>query len=467
MIKMKKILSSGLLVILTAALLFSCKKDISKIGVDVVGENPLEVTYMDTITVQVYSELLDSLRTDELSSHVVGAYKDPVFGMLNASVYSQFNIKPGNENFKFGTNPVLDSVVLYIAYSNVDLYGDTSFQHNWAVYELGENIYADSAYYSFHNARIKNEALAYTSFVPNFDSVPFIQIDEVEETADTSMILNPVKINLSEVFGNRLLSYDTAVYEDNETLREEFKGIYITTLDQNLPTNQGSLLDLNFQSDNTFIRLYYHNDESIEEEEENSLEFDLVVNYNTARFSNFNHYEYREASPEFRSQVIDGNTDLGSEIIYLQGLAGVRSVIKFPYLNKMDDHYNYAVNEAKLFIHNQDVESGPAPMSSLTLSQKVVIDSVDYHYTVPDASSGERYFSGIYDQEEEMYFFRITQYIQDLIQGHTEDNELRVEIIGGAIHPNRLIGFGSEPMMDEAKRIRLQIIYTKIDSDDK
>jgi len=189
MMNMKKILSSGLLIIITAALLFSCKKDISKIGVDVVGENPLEVIYMDTATVLVYSELLDSLRTDELSAHVVGALKDPVFGTLNASVYSQFNINPGNESYNFGDTPEIDSVVLYIAYANVDLYGDTAYQQEWVIYELGDDIKADSAYYSFQNTRLKQEPLAYTSFIPNFDSVEFIEENTIDETYDTSTIL--------------------------------------------------------------------------------------------------------------------------------------------------------------------------------------------------------------------------------------------------------------------------------------
>lgn len=458
---MKKILSSGLLIIITAALLFSCKKDISKIGVDIVGENPLEVIYMDTATVRVYSELIDSLRTDELSAHVVGVIKDPVFGTLNASVYSQFNIDPGNESYSFGDSPEIDSVVLYIAYANVDLYGDTSFRHEWVVYELGDEITGDSAYYSFQNTRLKQEPIAYTSFIPNYDSVEFIEENTVDDTYDTSMILNPVKIYLSNEFGERVITSDSTVFEDDGTLSEVFKGIYITTLEQNLPSSGGSLVDLDFQSDDTFIRFYYHN------EEEDSLSYDLVVNYNTARFSNFNHYEYRDASPEFRSQVINGHTEEGEELIYLQGLAGVRTVIEFPYLSKIDDYYNYAVNEAKLFIYNQDTESGYTPISSLTLSQKVVIDSVEYQYTVPDASSGDNYFSGKYDQTEHRYFFRITQYIQDVIQGYTEDSKLRVEIIGGAVHPNRLIGYGHDPMMDESKRVKLQIIYTKIDSDEE
>lgn len=459
---MKNILTSGLLILLTAALLFSCKKDISKIGVDVVGENPLEVIYMDTVTIRTYSELIDSLRTDELSAHVVGAIKDPVFGTLNASVYTQFNIDPGNESYDFGTNPTLDSVVLYIAYANVDLYGDTSYQQNWVVYELGDDLESDSAYYSFQNTRIKQEPLAYASFIPNYDSVEFIEEDTDDETYDTTMIMNPVKIYLSEEFGNRIISYpDTSVFEDDESLREIFKGIYITTLEQNLPSSGGSLVDLNFQSDDTFIRFYYQNDE------EDSLTYDLVVNYNTARFSNFNHYEYRDASPEFRSQVINGHSEDGKELIYLQGLAGVRTVIEFPYLSEINDYYNYAVNEAKLFIYNEDTESGYTPISSLTLSQKVIVDSVEYQYTVPDASSGDNYFSGIYDETEQRYFFRVTQYVQDVIQGYTDDNQLRVEIIGGAVHPNRLIGYGYEPMMDESKRVQLQVTYTKIDSDEE
>jgi len=448
-----------------AALLFSCKKDISKIGVDVVGENPLEVIYFDTASIKVYSELIDSLRTDEdfISTSVVGAIKDPVFGTLNASIYNQFRLETGDADHEFGEGYQLDSIVLYIAYADTQVYGDVSYAQNWTVFELGEDLVKDDTIYSFETRRTTDAILGQTSFVPKFDTVDLYDYNKDE--IDTSRIIRRVRIPLSEEFGNRLME-NTDIYESNEAFLEAFKGIYITTLEEHMPSSGGATLRLDFENDLTYIRLYYTNTAHAEEYDY-SLNFDFIVNMNTARFGNFNHYDYADADPQFKAQVLGGDHSLGSEMIYMQGLAGVRTVVEFPHLNAMEDYYNYAVNEAKLFFYDID-DSDPKlpPISSLSLSYKREISDVVNQYTIPDAGSGTNYFGGKYNSDDELYYFRLTQYIQDLIKGETYDNKLRVEIVGGAVNANRLIAAGHEPMMDLEKRVRLQITYTKIDSDE-
>jgi len=452
--KMNKIFSSSLLVILMAAFLFSCQKDISKIGVNVVGSNPLVVTYMDTITVRVHSELIDTLRSDELSSHVLGAYKDPTFGMLNASVYSQFRLPVGGDSWDFGEGAVLDSIILYIKYANTDIYGDTNYAQHLTVYEVGEDMSREDAYFSNQNLRIKNDVLGDKTFIPRFDSI-------VDPNDTSKKIIRPINIPLSNEFGERLLNLDTSAYDNIENFLNEFKGLYITTLNENLPSSGGALVNTDFEDGSaTYIGLYYHNNDK------DSLVYKYVVNFNAAHFSNFNHYGYQDATADFRQQVIDGDTTLGEQKIYMQGLAGVRTLIEFPYLNKMPDFYNYSVNDAKLFVYDIDTTSGYSAISSLTLSQELVVDSVANYYLISDASSGDRYFSGKYNFDGNRYYFRITQYIQDLIAGRTPGNKLRIEIVGGAVHPNRLVAAGWNPTADlQDKKIQLQLIYTKIDND--
>lgn len=442
-----------------ALVIFSCKKDISKIGVNVVGDNPLKVTYVDTSSMIVHSELIDSLRTDELSVHIMGAIKDPVFGTMNASLYSQFRLKSGYEDYDFGTNPQLDSIVLYITYSETEVYGDTNYMQKWSVYEVGEDMFLDTAYYSFQQLRTQADVLGYAEFIPNFDSVEYIDV----VAGDTTTILQPIRIPLSAELGMRLLAYDSLVYKDNESFMEAFKGIYITTIESNLPNSGGNLVSANFASDNTYIRLYYHNDEFPTDSLENSLQFDYVVNYSTARFSNFNHYDYHDADADFRAQVIDGDTTLSSEKVYLQGLGGVRTIVTFPHLPLMEDYDKFSINEAKLILSDIDETSNLPAIDELTLSYKVIIDSADYYYTITDASSGDLYFGGEYNSTNKNYTFRITQFMQDLLQGKNDDNKLRIEIVGGAIHGNRLVAGGSNPLIINDKRIKLQLIYTKIE----
>jgi len=452
--KMNKIFSSSLMLVLTAALLFSCQKDISKIGVDVVGENPLIVTYMDTISIRVHSELVDTLRSDELSSHVLGAYKDPVFGTLNASVYSQFRLPASSADWDFGEGAELDSIILYIKYSNTDIYGDTNYQQHLTVYEVGEDMARDEAYFSNQNLRVKNTILGEASFIPKFDSI-------IDPQDTSKKIIRPIIIPLSNEFGEHLLHLDSTAYSSIENFLAEFKGLYITTLNENLPSSGGSLVNTDFEDgEKTYIGLYYHNNDK------DSLSFKYIVNFNAAHFSNFNHYQYQDASEDFRRQLIDGDTTLGEEKIYMQGLGGVRTIIEFPYINKLPDYYNYAINDAKLFIYDIDTASGFEAVSTLTLSQRVEVDGIPNYYLIEDASSGEQYFGGKYNLEGNKYFFRITQHIQSLIAGDTPDNKMRIEMVGGAVHPNRLVAAGWNPSGDlQDKKVVLQLIYTKIDND--
>lgn len=468
MVKMKKIYQSSLLILLIAAFLFSCKKDISEIGVDVVGENPLEVIYVDTFSIIAHSELVDSMRTDELSSHLLGAYIDPVFGTLNASIYSQFRLEAGNEDFEFPEGAAVDSIILYMAYAETEVYGDTNYQQHITIYEVGDQIYRDSSYYHFQNLRTKDDVLGELIFRPTFDSIDYHEIVG-EDTIESGQKIAPISLRLNDDFGERLIEYGPDVYESNESFLQEFAGLYITTLDQHLPSSEGSLMNVDFLSDDTKITLYYSfvltNDDGVDSTYQD--EFDLVCNSNTARFGNYNHYDYYNASPEFRSQVIDGDTTKGEELVYLQGLAGTRTIITFPYINKIEDYYNYAVNEAKLFLWDVNDPGSDLPaIPSLSLSQQVeLLDSTYAYYTIPDATSGDRYFNGEYNGTDRNYYFRITQFIQDLIQGHTVDNKLRVEIIGGAVNANRTILGGYNPM-DETKKLQLQILYTKIDAEE-
>lgn len=472
---MKKIYKSSLLVLMAAALLFSCKKDISQIGVDVVGENPLEVIYVDTFSIVAHSEIVDSMPTDDLSSHMFGAYKDPVFGTLNTSIYSQFRLDASNTGFIFPDDAVYDSIILYLDYADTVVYGGNSLnpsQNHISIYEVGDQLEEEETYYHFQNLRTKDELLGDMVFIPSFDSVDFYEYDADSTVVDSGRRIPPLAVPLSDELGLRFFEYGPDVYESNETFLAEFAGLYMTTLDQHLPSSDGSIVNFSFLTNETKISLYYHYTDTVDETvtpiETRVVHesFDLICNTNTVRFGNYNHYDYFDASPEFKAQVIDGNTDLGEEVLYLQSLAGVRTYISFPHLNKMDDYYNYAVNEAKLFLWDVDDPSSQlAPISALSLSYQVDVDSSLLYYSVPDVSGGSNYFNGDYSESQENYFFRITQYLQDLIRGDTENNEIRVEIIGGAVNANRSIIGGYNPM-DETKKLKLEVIYTKIDADE-
>jgi hypothetical protein len=455
--KAKNIFKGGFIILILASILLACKKDISEIGVDIVGNNPLEVIFIDTIEIKAYSEIIDSMRTDELSSHLLGAYKDPVFGTINASIYAQFLLRSADVDHRFGDDPVLDSVVLHLAYASNETYGgdpDDPSQNHISIYEIGEQMDLSTDYYHFQNLRTKSELLAESVFIPSFDSVEYEQI--VGEDTTIAKKIPPLSIRLSDAFGQRFIDADTIVYDDQESFIEEFAGLYITTLDQHLPQTKGSLMNINFRNDDTKITLYYHNTTD-------TLELSFIANSSSAaRFGNYNHYDYQDASDDFKQQVLEGETALGSEMVYLQSLAGVRTIIQFPNINRIDDYYNYAINEAKLFLWDaEDTTTVLDPIDAVTITYKIN-DST--YSQIPEAIGGGIYFDGQYNSGNQGYVCRMTQHIQSIISGETEYNFIRIEPIGGAVRANRSLIHGFNPE-DQDKRIKLQVLYTQIDSD--
>ncbi|MCK4639308.1 MAG: DUF4270 family protein, partial [Bacteroidales bacterium] len=129
-------------------LILSCNKEFDKIGLDIQpAEDKLNVKYNDTTTLVTYSVREDSIPTGNSSVSLLGSYKDPIMGKSTASIYTQLRLSIAGYNF--GEAPILDSLILSLAYSGS--YGDTTTPQTVKVYELSGKLYPDSSYYSNHN----------------------------------------------------------------------------------------------------------------------------------------------------------------------------------------------------------------------------------------------------------------------------------------------------------------------------
>ena len=66
------------LVLLTCIFLSACKNDTTNIGYDLLG-NLVDTEFTDTITLQAYSVLEDTINTTGKTSHLLGHLSDQVF----------------------------------------------------------------------------------------------------------------------------------------------------------------------------------------------------------------------------------------------------------------------------------------------------------------------------------------------------------------------------------------------------
>ncbi len=441
--------SKSILALLMLGILFlSCKKEPSQIGLNIVGGNPLNVLFSDTTSVQVYSLLRDSIRTDELTNNILGVVVDPVFGTTKADLYIQYNLSLAT--FNFGENPVFDSLVLSIPYQMTEVYGDTLAPLSFEVYELGDMLYLDSAYYSNSTASYLPQSLGRVSLVPKpLDSV----------LIDTTKVAPHFTLRLSDDFGKRLMSFEDTVYYNNDYLLDLFKGLYFKS---EYTGGKGNLTFLNMTGTLSKLTVYYKNDIA------DSLEYSFVPSTYSPSFQNFDHNDYIGADPDFYKQVIEKDSTQGAQKFYLQSLGGVDSYISFPSLFKREDYSKYAINEAKLIITDIDPENDFTQPSKLVMFQQryYEADSSNNYYYIEDANAGDDYFGGSYNATSHQYEFRITNFLQDYMAGKFASDKILLQILGASYVGSRLVAGGSDPDLNPASRIRLEMTYTELDVND-
>ncbi len=139
----------------------------------------------------------------------------------------------------------------------------------------------------------------------------------------------------------------------------------------------------------------------------------------------------------------------------------MRTVLSFPFIDNLPD--KLIVNEARLYIYNLEEENKDFPVvSQITMSHPIVNNTKKdtIWYRIPDAASGEQYFGGKYQSSSNAYNFRITQEVQNMINGKLSAREIRMTALGAAANPAQLMFGGTQHPSD--KKVKLQLICTEI-----
>jgi hypothetical protein len=441
-----RVFSPPVLLFLLVLLLFSCRKDPYQVGLNLIPpSDTLNIKSTDTASLVAYSVLQDSIRTDETTLSILGSLMDPVFGVTTATSYMQYRLSA--ESPSFGTSPKLDSVVLLLPYGK--FYGDTNAYQTLKVYEMAEGINSDSIYYSNHTVKTTGIPLAEYTFKPApRDSL----------TINGAKVAPHIRINLNKLtnyFGNKLLNAPADVMTNNAAFLTFMKGLCI---ESSRAPYGGALMSFDPTNSLSKIVMYFHNST------DDSLRFDFVSNSLSARFTHFDHNEYRDALPEFKQQVLQHDTSLGKTKLYIQGLGGVRIRFRLPFLASFGKSGKIAINSAVLTFWNAETDTTLAPPSKLTL---VAVDTAGNVGFLIDEQEGTSYFGGTYNPYSNSYIFRITRYMQQIIDGKSSNYDLFLmanDPSTNVLVPNRITikGTSPPPPVLSSDRISLQVIYTKL-----
>jgi len=425
----------------------SCKKEISTIGVNIKDrEDLLGCAFTDTISLTAFSMLEDTLYTNNRSTQLLGYLQDPIFGNTTAGIFTQF--VPTGGHVSFGNSPQLDSIVLTLRYTG-NYYGDTLSPFSINIYELTEDIKSTERYYQTGSIAYSTKNLTYT---PNFLLSPKPTTKVALDTLGEAHI----RIRLSDELGERFLA-NVKEMQSSSGFKNFFKGLYIEAE----PTRKGSsleekgaLVNVNLNNVLSGMRLYYKND---------TLARRFYFPVKDINFIKYTH-NYESGDNAFVNQVLHENKLLGEKMLYVQATGGVKTKITFPYIKELKEK-KVVINKAELVItcieEDATLSKYPPPvqlsMYGVNPSGETVRLPDDPYFTNYPYWGGNCVTTKAGTKE---YRFRVTRYIQNIIQNDKFEPFIYLVAEGAASSAHRLILGGTNPENTSA-RLRLEVYYTE------
>ncbi len=401
------------IIMLFSAFFFSCNKS-SDAGLDIVPEDYLiKTSAVDTFRVVARTYKIDSLLTSNISDGLLGSYIDPIFGDFKASFVME--ISPLTVP-SFGTDPVLDSVVLYLRYDTV--FGNKSVVQTINISEITERVRVDSSYFS-------NLDPSTLGPIPLSLEVP---VDLTFKPESDSLLV----LKLPLEFGRKL--FDNVADWKDTTFATFFKGFLISTNS----TIDASISAFNLFHSDTRLSLYYHNSTT------DSLQYKFTVSNTCSRF---NLFDQQYNSPDFIADLVNPEAHEDS-VVYLQGGSGLKVKIQFPYLDLLKNQGTWGVNRAELIINadpstisTQSIYSPPTNVVLYAINDEGKLEFLS-EYLLSNEYLGVKYSSN-------QYIFDISFITQKIITGKRKNNGFVLMVKDGNIIPSRIVlssGKHSSPM---------------------
>lgn len=420
----------------------SCKKS-TLIGNDLLpNSDDLNGIYTDTLTLFSKTVAEFPLKTTTNSKFLLGCVNDPVFGKSSASIFTQFQIG-GQVDLGSPDSLFIDSLVLTMQYSGH--YGSFTDFQNIKVYQLTQDLNADSAYYSNRSfSCYSNEVGRKLNFTPDFSSTMII----VNDTIPASL-----RIRLSDHLGQDLLRQSKgANFASNSAFQNYFKGLLIES--DSMQNGKGVMyFNLTSSISASKLTVYYHKPDV------SALAFDFVIGTDCATF---NHYTHDYVSTDIQSAFQSNLTS--DSVVYVQSMAGVKTKITIPNLKNLG---KILVNKAELEITVPSWQIDPDSVFQCPARMLCLLaDSNGKNLVIPDQISSHLVYGGyretVYLDGEKIfkYKFSITEHMQDLVNGGVVDYGLFLLTYPSPEIADRIILAGGNN--NESIRMKINLIYTKL-----
>jgi len=460
-----------LLTLLIGLFLFASCKSSNTIGLDVDPDNAIEGQLIDTLTINTQTLVDEATSTGGLVRYPLGYLTDPVLGTTESSLAMSVNVP--SSAYTFALDAVLDSAVLVLPYST-EFYGDSTSTYSVDVHQLTDNLSLQTSFKSD-----KNWAYNTTSdFAPNGvigsftgrirPNTPVKFTDVVSGAADTVKTMKALRIKLDKNFiTENILRLPNSSFVNSAFFNKAFKGLHVS-VNKEKSQGIGAMPFFDLSTTNSGIELYYKEKNATVTTAIDTVKTKFTVSNTVNPVAATIKHNYAGTAVETQLN----NPGVQYETTYLQGPTGLRNKVSFPHLSSLIASLGgkVIINKAELVI---DISAGndvapfvPAPRLALYR-----YDIAGQRINIPDnLSTDPRVLSdygGLYDGSTKKYKFIVTSYLQDLLDGKTQDYGTFLATTGTA-------DFNLSPLPTSAGRsvigsftnpnnkIRLNIFYTRI-----
>jgi len=458
-----KLYKLDLLTLLISLFILSGCQETESIGLDVDAATEIKGSLIDTITVNASTVAEDTIITNTLEQYPLGYLNDPITGKTTANIALSLTLDP--PGLTFGTSPVLDSAVLVLYYGK-EFHGDSTSKFQVEVHQLSDALSEATPYYNTKPVGYNSSILG-SKFL-RFNSKDSVRVTElVTGKADVQKSKAPhirIPIDPNFVTTNFLNATSTVLSSDKE-LNKSIKGLYLT-VNKAQTTGQGGITFLNL-TDSSRLEVYYKSQNGALID--TTLHKFPIKNNTSPVVADFKH-DY--TGTNIQTQLSNPNTKF--DFTYVQGLGGLRTKIRFPYLDKLKSLGNITINKAELIVSVVGGTDKFQPSKRLLLYQT---DIASQRQFVPDFSTNpvlsmtDFDFGGYYDTTNKRYKFVITTYIQDILKGKSKQydtflapislnyNRQLGPVSSGTTATSAVIGSGKAGV---SYKMKLNIIYSKI-----
>jgi hypothetical protein len=416
--------------ILFSFVLHSCS-DPEIIGLDLQDASVqpgLSIT--DTFTINTYTVEEDSLvvwgalkNLLEAPTLYCGSMDDPYVGKTFAGFVSQVRLGNTLSATTFDVSTP-DSIILSFNYKSI--VGDSNSTHHISVYELKDDLYPDSTYYS-QRIFTKGNLLGHADLIPNLiDSSVVGAIKTVPQ----------LRLALDTAFGGKLMrdcQTNTANFASNTAFLSYFKGIVIVDSADGV----GSIVTLPSTSLYHRMTIYFSGNKS----------YQFQIDISSVRFSNFQH-----------ERLAFNNDNIPDNTLVVQSMGGLKDSIHIPYLKNLYDSGRVSINKAELVVKMNSA----ANTSGFKNHDNLLIfgsDSVGKNTSILDAFESSSYYGGSFDITTGEYHFNIARYVQNIVKGMNENGKIDYGLF---ISPGGNTSNAQRTVLQGGSSMKLIVTYTKI-----